>query len=482
VDQETALPTDAAIAANRFGYGARPGDLTRLGSHARDSLLAQLKGNPPLLDDASLPSSRGLLARVATLRADAQQDRRAQPDVTEPGEMPAAGTAQAGQAAKLARLIRETFAPAYAADVGARARVAINTQHDFLERLVQFWSNHFAVSVDKVAVLGLAGTMEREVIRAHVLGNFADMLLAVEQHPAMLLYLDNAQSIGPDSQLARQANRRGRDLGLNENLGREILELHTLGVGAGYTQQDVRALASMITGWSIGGGEGRLRGGEPGVFMFRETMHEPGAQQLLGRRYAEDGLAQGSAALRDLAVDAHTARHVSTKLARHFVADDPPQAVVDRLTRAWLNSRGDLPVVYRALIEAPESWRQPLAKYKTPSDYLYSAHRALSLPFAGRPADVRLFDLLGQRSFAPESPAGWPDRSADWDGSSALLKRLEWAQQMGQRLGSSRDAGKLADAALGPVLSGDTRGAIARAQDGSQALALLLAAPEFMRR
>lgn len=478
------MPTDAAIAANRFGYGARPGDLARLGSQARDSLLAQLKGAPPLLQDASLPSSRGLLARVATLRAEARQERSgmASPDVAAPGADPAAAVTPAPQAARVARLIRETFAPAYAADVGARARAAITSQRDFLERLVQFWSNHFAISVDKVAVLGLAGTMEREAIRPHVLGNFADMLLAVEQHPGMLLYLDNAQSIGPNSQLARQATRRGRDLGLNENLGREILELHTLGVGSGYTQQDVRALASMITGWSIGGGEGRLRGGEPGVFLFREAMHEPGAQQLLGRRYAEGGVTQGSAALRDLAVDARTARHVSTRLARHFVSDEPPAALVDRLTRAWMDSRGKLPAVYRALLEAPESWRQPLAKYKSPTDYIYSSYRALSLPFNGRPADIRVFELLGQRSFAPGSPAGWPDRSADWDGPSALLKRLEWAQQMGQRLGSSRDAGKIAEASLGSTLSGDTRGAISRAQDGAQALALLLAAPEFMRR
>jgi uncharacterized protein (DUF1800 family) len=469
--------TDAAIAANRFGYGARPGDLARLGSQARDSLLAQIRGAPPLLTDAALSSSRQLLAR-----ADALRDQ--QPRNNRPAAAPGAPAEPAPQAQRIAQLLREVFAPAYAADASARARLAITTDRDFLERLVQFWSNHFAVSVDKAQVLGLAGPLEREAVRPHVLGNFAGMLLAVEQHPAMLLYLDNQQSMGANSLAAQQANRRGRDLGLNENLGREILELHTLGVDAGYTQQDVRALATMITGWSIGaGGNGPLRGGgEPGAFFFRAAFHEPGAQQLLGRRYAEDGLAQGSAALRDLAVNPHTARHVSTKLARHFVADDPPAALVEKLTRAWLDSRADLPSVYRALLEAPESWRQPLAKYKTPTDYIHSAYRALSLPFGARPADLNVFQMLGQRSFAPGSPAGWPDRAADWDGSAALLKRLEWAQQVGTRLGSSRNAGQLADAALGPVLSADTRAAIARAQDGAQALTLLLAAPEFMRR
>lgn len=477
------MSTDAAIAANRFGFGARPGDLARLGADARGALLAQLDGAVPLLNDPALSGSRQLLAQTAARREQALADRPA-------GAGADSRDPQAGQAVKLGQLLRDVFLPAYTADVAARARLAIAGQRDFLERLVHFWSNHFAVSVDKVAVLGLPGTMEREAIRPHVLGNFTDMLLAVEQHPAMLLYLDNQQSIGPNSQIARLANRRGRDLGLNENLGREILELHTLGVDAGYTQADVRALASMITGWSVGSDTGQARGlagklrggGEPGAFYFRAAFHEPGAQQLLGKRYSEDGLAQGTAALMDLALDPHTARHVSTKLARHFVADQPPAALVDRMTRAWLDSRGNLPTVYRALINSPESWQQPLAKFKTPTDYIYSAFRALALPFQGRPVEMRMFQVLGQRPFQPGSPAGWPDQSADWDGSSALLKRLQLAQQLGQRLGSNRDAGGLADAVLGPVLSSDTRTSIARAQDGAQALTLLLAAPEFMRR
>ncbi len=457
------LPTDAAIAANRFGYGARPGDLARLGSHARDALLVQLRGPAPLLPEA-LPSSRKLLSEAMAAREQKRDDKEALP------------------AAAVGKVLREIYAPAYLADVGARTRAAITSPNDFLERLVQFWSNHFAVSVDKVAVLGLAGPMEREAIRPHVLGNFSDMLLAVEQHPAMLLYLDNAQSIGPDSTVARMAERRGRDRGLNENLGREILELHALGVAGGYTQKDVRALAAMITGWSLGGEGGRLRGGEPGAFYFREAFHEPGAQQLLGKRYGEAGVEQGEAALRDLALNPHTAKHLATKLARHFVADEPPVALVERMARAYLDSRGNLPATYRALLESPESWSASLSKYKTPADYIYSAHRALQLPFVGKPMELRLFEQLGQRPFQPGSPAGYPDRGADWDGSSALLKRLEWAREQGQKLGTTRDAGKVAESALGGTLTADTRTAIARAQDGAQALTLLLASPEFMRR
>jgi len=453
---------EAAIAANRFGLGARPGDLARLGSHARDALLAQTRGPAPLLTEL-LPSSQELLAKVIAARA-ARREDAAQP-----------------AAAALGKTLRETYLPAYVADVSARTRAAIDREADFPERLVHFWSNHFAVSVDKIAVLGLAGAMEREAIRPHVLGDFADLLLAVEQHPAMLLYLDNQQSIGPGSQAARLADRRGKELGLNENLGREILELHTLGAGH-YTQQDVQALAAMITGWSIGGDAGRLRGGEPGRFYFREAFHEPGAQTLLGRRYTEDGIAQGTKALRDLAVNPVTARYLGTKLARHFVADEPSPQLVDRLTRAYLDSHGNLAATYRALLGSPEAWLPAPVKFKTPSEYILSAYRALALPFGTRPADIRVFEALGQRTFQPGSPAGWPDRSADWDGPAALLKRLEWAQQLGQQLGSSRNALQLAEASLGSSLSGSSRDAISRAQDGAQALTMLLAAPEFMRR
>lgn len=459
--------TDAAVAANRFGLGAVPGELRALGRDARASLAAQLTGPAPVLGE-SLPPSHEILASVQRLREAG-------------GDPPAGGRqVQPAQAANLQKIIREQYAPAYLAEATARLRNAVGTQRSFVERLVHFWSNHFAVSVDKIQVLGLAGAMEREAIRPHVLGNFSRMLLAVEQHPAMLLYLDNQTSMGPASTAARVAGRRGRELGLNENLGREILELHTLGVDGGYTQADVRALACLITGWSIGGGQGRLRDGEPGRFFFRASFHEPGAQQLLGRRYAEDGVGQGERALRDLARHPATARHLATKLVRHFVADDPPAELVERLAAAYLRSEGELVPVYHALLESERTWEQPLAKFKTPSDYIHSTWRALQLPVG--PRDVRIFEQLGQRPFQPGSPAGWPDRSGDWDGAAALMKRLEWAQQLGGQLGSSRNARELAAASLGAVWSTAAGEAVARAQDAAQALTLWLGSPEFMRR
>ncbi len=459
------VAADAEIAANRFGLGARAGELALLGSGAREALLSQLKGPAPLIGQP-LKSSREVLAAAIDLR---QERREAKAAV---------------DAVQVAMKVRQLYAPVYVEEVLARFRAAVSTDQSFIERLVQFWSNHFAVSVDKVAVLGVAGAMEREAIRPHVLGNFTDMLLAVERHPAMLLYLDNQASTGPHSQAALALERRGssRSVGLNENLGREILELHTLGVDGGYSQQDVTTLAAIITGWSVGNTARGPRGGTPGEFFFREALHEPGSKNLLGRTYRQDGREQGEHALRDRAVHPRTARHLATKLARHFIADEPPAAAVQRIERAYVESRGDLPTTYRALLQCPEGWNPQAAKFKTPRDYVYSVYRALALPVGGERRDLAPFELLGQRSFQPGSPAGYPDRSVDWDGSSALLKRIEWASALGQRLGSKVDALQLADAALGSTLSAATRNGVERAQDGAQALTLLLACPEFMRR
>ena len=470
----------AAIAANRFGLGARPGELTRLGD-GEEWLLGQLKGTPPAIAGDGLKPSSQTLAQVLELRREAEDERK---EVRKDGGDEAALKAVAFK-------LPSVYRPIYTDEIAARFAHSVATDRPFLERLTQFWSNHFAVSIDKVVVLGLAGAMEREAIRPHVTGNFTDLLMAVEKHPAMLLYLDNAQSIGPNSRLATLAARRpnGRKIGINENLAREILELHTLGVNGGYTQADVTTFAQAISGWSIGGRSENRRleklgmpMGSPGEFFFREALHEPGAKSLLGKRYADDGVRQGETILRDLAVRPATAHHVCTKLSRHFIADAPPAAVVDRLVAAWLDSRAHLPTVYRALVESPEAWAQPLTKFKTPTDYIYSAYRALDIPVPPGRRALAAFEALGQRSLMPGSPAGWPDTSADWDGSSALLKRIAWADVAAQRLGSQRNARELAPQLLGASLTSETAQAIARAESGSQALTLLLASPEFMRR
>jgi uncharacterized protein (DUF1800 family) len=367
--------------------------------------------------------------------------------------------------------------------VTARLQHAVATERPFLERLTQFWANHFAVSIDKQFLAGLAGSFEREAIRPHVLGSFTDMLLAVETHPAMQLYLDNYLSVGPNSTAAqRRARRQAQRIGINENLAREILELHTLGVGGGYSQQDVTTFAEVITGWSIGGEGGRFGGGEPGRFVFRPELHEPGAKLVLGRRYRDEGFGQGVAVLRDLAREPATAHFIATKLARHFIQDDPPPQAVARVSDTFLRSGGDLPSVYRALLDAREAWLQPLAKYKTPADYVVSSFRGLGAPVDAGHAPLAPFELLGQRTWSPGAPAGWPDRSADWDGASALMKRIQWADAVGARLGNRRDAVQLAPELLGANLTEATRVAVAHAASAAQALTLLLASPEFMRR
>ena len=227
------------------------------------------------------------------------------------------------------------------------------------------------------------------------------------------------------------------------------MELHTVGVDGGYTQADVTAFSQVLTGWSIAGPDGWRTRGAARHILFRAAMHEPGSKVVMGKRYPDSGYDQGVAVLRDLAGRPATAQFIATKLARHFIADDPPPTAVERMARAFSQSGGDLPTVYRALIDSPEAWQQPVAKFKTPSDYIVSV-----LPRAGasRQADkapVGLFQLLGQRIWAPGSPAGWPDRSADWDGASELLKRIEWADAVGQRVGPRRNAIELAPQMLG---------------------------------
>jgi len=472
--EESALSLEvaAAIAANRFGLGARPGDLASIGTDPRGWLRTQLSVQPLLAADG-LQSTAQILSGAEPIVQARRQARRARTD---------AAAADSPATAELAMRLPQYLRPIYLSESRARLQAALRTDRPFAERLVYFWSNHFAVSVDKFAVLGIAGSFEREAIRPHVMGRFHDLLLAVETHPAMLLYLDNQQSIGPDSMVARRAANRGRKVGLNENLAREILELHTLGVDGGYTQADVTSFAKVLTGWSIGGGEGRLARGAVGTFVFRPEVHEPGAQTVMRRRYAEDDQAQGLATLADLAIAPATAHHVATKLARHFISDDPPAAAIARIAQVFERTHGDLPAVYAAVIDSPEAWDGASPKFKSPQDYVLSLGRGLSLPAESEPRILSAFDLLGQRPFSPGSPAGWPDRSSDWDGASALMKRIELSDSVAQKLGDRRDAQQLAPEILGDSLSAATRQSVARAASPAQALALLLTSPEFLRR
>lgn len=374
----------------------------------------------------------------------------------------------------------------YLAQTHARFRTAAGSDYPFHERLVHFWSNHFAVSADKQPVSALAGLFENEAIRPNLAGKFFDLLLAVEKHPAMIIYLDNQRSIGPNSTLGSRANRRRRDqqFGLNENLAREILELHTLGVDGGYTQDDVTSLARVITGWSIGGANdrGRFSDGVPGKFEFREAIHEPGRQKILNKTYDDDGVNQGEAVLRDLATHQSTATHIAEKLVRHFVADDPADELVMGIAEVFLKSGGDLPTVHAALVDSSEPWRSVFGKYKSPQDFVISAFRTFDrVPDDGR-FIVAALDMMGQTPYRPGSPAGWPDTAEHWGGADALYKRIEWSNTVARYAGSAIDPIRLGEAVLGPALGDHTKTAISRAESVMQGTTLLLASPEFQRR
>ncbi|WP_303813495.1 DUF1800 domain-containing protein, partial [Sandarakinorhabdus limnophila] len=331
----------------------------------------------------------------------------------------------------------------------------------------------------------MGGPLEFEAIRPHIGGRFADMLLAVTRHPGMQFYLDQAQSIGPNSLLGEAARRRNapRQPGLNENLAREILELHTLGAG-NYTQADVAGLARALTGWSIGGFVRRPLGvaAPDGQFVFQPNWHEPGSVTVAGRPYRQNGEAQALAILNDLALNPLTARRLALKFARHFVADAPPPALVDRMAAAYLASGGQLPALYRALIEAPEAWATPLAKFKTPWDWLVSSLRALGRENAPPLQAIGALRELGQPVWRPGSPAGWEDDAARWAAPDALLRRVEIASRIAAPLAASIDARSLAPRILPGTLSPATASAIARAESPAEGLALLLVAPEFLRR
>ncbi len=468
------MTIEAVIAANRFGLGARPGELRAISADPRGWLASQIKGSRQAPDAArSLPSSADVFAAYAQ----GQEERR---------EASTQPPSEADAAKRLVVSIRQTLAPLYLDQVAARYRVATSSEEPFRERLVHFWTNHFAVSVDKPQVIALAGTLENEAIRPHVAGRFVDMLMAVESHPAMILYLDNQASVGPNSTLATRAGTRarnaGRKLDINENLAREILELHTLGVNGGYTQTDVTTFAQVLSGWSIGGNRGALREGEAGTFEFRELAHEPGAKLILGKRYGQDGIAQPRAVLKDLAKHPATATHIATKLVRHFVSDDPPQDAVERVAKAFRDSEGNLPTVHRVLIELPQAWAQPTAKFKTPHEFVVSTFRMLDFVPAQPQQVAAPFQLLGQRPYSPGSPAGWPDTADQWDGPDALLKRIEWATAIGERVGARISPLDLSEQALGESLHERTRTAISRAASAAQGVTLLLVSPEFQRR
>jgi uncharacterized protein (DUF1800 family) len=515
----------ALVALNRFGFGARggaSGDFVNAASDPRGFVKAELaRPNGELLEVPGLLSTPALgkavfdyqfeieQARAAASKSapatespppsppDAKGQRRnlslnsiamditakeppAKPPENANASMAAPSVASAEtmqpNAPKLPQQPLNIIQKTFRAEALAKLQRGIIADCGFVERLVVFWSNHFCISANKGGLARMwAGSFEREAIRPHVLGRFGDMLKAVEQHPAMLFFLDNQQSLGPDSRAGQNRNR-----GLNENLAREIMELHTLGVGSGYSQDDVTSLARIITGWTYAGRQGQL--GAPGTFVFNANAHQPGAQRVMGKIYEANGVAQGEAVLTDIARHPATAKFIATKFVRHFIADDPPPALVARLADVFDKSDGDLRQFSTALVDSDEAWKAPLTKVRSPYEFLVAGGRLL-VQIPGDPGRyLNGLNVLGQPLWSPSGPNGFPDTNAVWAAPEGMKLRLDISAQIASRLADTIDPRDLLELVAADAASPETRRTIERAESRQQALALLLMSPEFQRR
>ncbi len=500
-----ALPdkdTMAAIAVTRFGLGARPGELEAASSNPKAWLKNQLtlgQADQPVGD---LPDSATRFVSYRQAQQERQALLRANPAATAQASAQAAAagdkTSKTDVAARV--LSQTTGVPMAAAKAQvavadatglqdeflARAELGANVAAPFRERWVLFWANHFTVSATKGQARPLVGPFEREVIRPNAFGKFENMALMSSSHPGMLFYLDQAQSVGPDSMRAQQAERaRKRNpnagkQGLNENLAREIMELHTVGVDAGYKQADVTEFARAMTGWSVGGQADIDRDGK---FIYRPATHEPGDRTIMGRHYGDTGGTQAMNIIKDLAAHPATARHIARKLAIHFVSDEPNPVLVSKLERAFIDSKGDLGQVASALIDADEAWAPTASKFKNPYEFVVSAHRALGVAPSRPQQVINPLNQLGQPPFQAPSPKGWAEDIGSWAAPDALIKRLTWAQNFAAQVsGGPREPMKVAQDALGQRLTTPTATAIASAESRNEALTVLFMSPEFQRR
>jgi len=453
----------ASIATTRFGLGARPGEIAKALDDPKGYLAAQVRlaGADPT--QVNPPTLAQRMQDLLNYKAERAQDKD-----------------DGGQRSPAARQGHRELREDTAEDFNARLRLAVTTPDSFRERWALFWINHFTVSAAKMQTATLLGPFENEAIRPHAFGRFEDMLVASSSHPAMLYYLDQAPSVGPDSIAAQNQERMGKHVGLNENLAREIMELHTVGVEAAYSQTDVTEFARAMTGWTVGAGNDPPE--RHGQFYFRERAHEPGRRVIMGRTYADGGVQQAREVMHDLAANPHTAHHIALKLARHFVADDPPPSLVAGLTQSYMTTGGRLADLALTLVSAPEAWDPTPQKFKTPYEFLVSAWRATD----NEPYDYKtasgVLTFMGQKPLMPPSPKGWPEEAQIWCAPDAVIKRMNWSENFATRAGADHDPMLIADNALGARLSPLVAKTISRAETRAEGLAILLMSPEFQRR
>jgi uncharacterized protein (DUF1800 family) len=438
------------IAANRFGMGRTPVEARAYSGDPRGWLADQVLGADWPEELLAAPTLAEIYGQVAQSRMAARESEEAR------------------------TVSKKLLGDAIRFEAELKLRTAVLSRTSFAERWVWFWGNHFTVSrralVDKV-IGALAGAFERESIRRHAFATFDVMLTSAIQSPAMALYLDNISSVGPNSRVGSKAK-----IGLNENLSREILELHTLGVDGGYTQDDVKALAAILSGWSFGK-PGKSKTGA--VFEFRKSRHEPGPKRLLGRNFAEEGAGEGEKALAMLGRHPSTARFIATKLARHFVADDPPEAAVERLSGVFLDTGGDLKQLALAVIGCEEAWSEYPSKIRTPLEFLIAVHRAGGLSLRQGQL-LRAATDLGQIPYNAPSPAGWSDKAVAWLSPEGMVKRAGYAIAAARTM-RAENWPDLLETTLGPFASAGLRSALGTTPQ-REALALIFASPEFQRR
>jgi uncharacterized protein (DUF1800 family) len=488
------MTIDAVIATNRFGLGATPGQIASVGADPKAWLFAQIaRPNEALIAQRNLPNSaqafRNFLDYAQARRS---QRRIAQSPMPEMGGPQMADTVMnmqdlAGRVdPKDVARATNLSARAMGEEVDARITKALNTSSPFLERWTLFWSNALTMSAKNLQTVQFPGPYEREAIRPHVLGKFSELLKASALHAGMLIYLDQIRSIGPNAPAALGAVRRanGRTLGLNENLAREILELHTIGPDGGYTQADVTEFARALTGWTILGPRGQrpIGGQELGSVIFTPAMHEPGPRTIMGQTFTDRGGDQAREILDWLARRPQTARRIAVAVAIHFVSDAPPSSLIARLEQSFLRSDGDLRALATTLINSPEAWVPAATKFKSPNDFLISTLRASGTKTVSVQALRTTFEQLGQPPWRAPSPKGWPDTADKWASPDAILKRADWSNLAADVIGETMSPMAFAHTALGESLTPATRTAISRAQDSRQGIVLALMSPEFQRR
>ena len=443
-----------SLSHTRFGLGFRKGDPRELSAQ---DLLDQVNGE---LRWQSRPKFKYRQNLIVSYRALGRMERQKGSNME----------SLAASKTKIRDLVEQDFRVLIARQVVSK--------DGFFERLANFWADHFTVSARGRILRVFQSSFVDEAIRPHITGRFADLLGAAITHPAMLQYLDQNNSVGPNSKVGL---RKG--LGLNENLAREMLELHTLGVGSGYSQVDVTALANVLTG---------LRITEKGL-EFLPRYGEPGLHEVLGRTYGGDrpSLAHILEAVEDLSVHPETARHLAQKLVVHFVSDTPDQELVAHVSEAYLAQGGDLKAAYQALLEHPKAWISEQTKVKQPLDYMISSLRAFGVK------KTEIVDLernklrnwimgplvsMGQPPNMPRGPDGWPEEGSYWITPATLSARIEWATKLAREYGQDIDPRNFLELALGDTASQNTEFLVGGSESKWEGVALVLSSPEFNRR